>query len=62
VSQSQLYSGSGKPIDTILSSSNFGPYITSIGLYDSNYELMAIAKVPKPIKNDPDLDIGFVIR
>jgi hypothetical protein len=37
-------------------------YITTIGLYDDNGDMVAIAKLPKPIKNLPDYDINFLIR
>jgi hypothetical protein len=37
-------------------------YITTIGLYDSDGDMVAIAKLPNPIKNLPDYDINFLIR
>ena len=37
-------------------------YITTIGLYDDNGDMVAIAKLPKPVKNLPDYDINFLIR
>lgn len=37
-------------------------YITSIGLYDADNNLVAVAKLPNPIKNLPDYDITFLIR
>ena len=42
--------------------SDFATYVTSIGLYNSNNELMAIAKTAKPIKNDRELALTFVVR
>ena len=44
------------------SGSEFSPYITTIGLYDSNNELLAVGKLAKPIKNEKELDINFVLR
>lgn len=38
------------------------PYITTIGLYDNEGELVAIAKLPTPIKNLPDYDMNFIVR
>jgi hypothetical protein len=38
------------------------PYVTSIGLYNENYEMVAVAKLGKPIKvlqNDP---LNFIVR
>ena len=37
-------------------------YITTIGLYDDNGDMVAVAKLPKPIKNLPDYDLNFLIR
>ena len=37
-------------------------YITTIGLYDENQNMVAIAKLPKPIKKLPNYDISFLIR
>ena len=42
--------------------SDFSTYVTSIGLYNSNNELMAIGKTAKPIKNDKELALTFVVR
>ena len=38
------------------------PFITTIGLYDDNCDLVAIAKLPQPIKSDPELPVNFIIR
>lgn len=38
------------------------PFVTSIGLYDSESTLIAIAKLPRPIKNEPGLPINFIVR
>ena len=37
-------------------------YITTIGLYDENNNMVAVAKLPKPIKNLPDYPINFLVR
>jgi hypothetical protein len=42
--------------------SDFATYITTVGLYNSNNELMAIGKTAKPIRNDKDLALTFVVR
>ena len=74
IEQRQWYSGS---FDTTISGSwddyyNSGsvdptgsylaPYITTIGLYDEDGDMVAIAKLPQPIKNLPDYDLNFLIR
>ena len=38
------------------------PYITTIGLYDNNADLLAVAKFAQPIKIYPDIPINFIIR
>ena len=37
-------------------------YVATIGLYDDNNNLVAVAKLPKPIKNYPDMDLNFIVR
>jgi hypothetical protein len=37
-------------------------YISSIGLYDANDNLLAIAKVSRPIQKSPDRDLTFRVR
>lgn len=38
------------------------PFITTIGLYDDNCELVAVAKLPQPIKSEPDIPVNFIVR
>jgi len=38
------------------------PFITTIGLYDDNCDLVAIAKLPQPIKSEPDIPVNFIVR
>lgn len=38
------------------------PYITTIGLYDDNCDLVAVAKLPQPIKSEPEMTVNFIIR
>jgi len=42
--------------------SYLAPYVTTIGLYDSDGDMVAIAKLPQPIKNLPDYDMNFIVR
>ena len=37
-------------------------FISTIGLYDDNNNMVAVAKLPKPIKNYPDMDVNFIVR
>ena len=42
--------------------SYLAPFITTIALYDDDGDMVAIAKLPQPIKNLPDYDLNFLIR
>jgi len=42
--------------------SYLAPYITTIGLYDDENQLVCVAKLAKPIKSYPDYPINFIIR
>lgn len=42
--------------------SYLAPYVTTIGLYDDNLDMVAVAKLPQPIKSMPDYPINFIIR
>jgi len=42
--------------------SDFSTYVTSIGLYNNKNELLVIAKTAKPIKNEKEMALNFVIR
>jgi len=38
------------------------PYVTTIGLYDENMDMVAVAKLATPIKSTPDLHVNFLVR
>ena len=38
------------------------PFITTIGLYDDEMDLIAVAKLPQPIKSEPDIPVNFIVR
>ena len=42
--------------------SAFAPYVTSVGLYNDFNELLAVAKLSSPVRNDPELALSFVVR
>jgi hypothetical protein len=52
-----LYSGSVDPTGSYLA-----PYITTIGLYDDELNMIAVAKLPQPIKSLPDYPVNFIVR
>ena len=46
----------------ITSNSEFAPYITTVGLYTSNGELVAIGKLGTPIKKRDNVDLNLIVR
>jgi len=42
--------------------SNFRPYITTIGLYNENEELLAVGKLGQAIRMNDETDMTFVVR
>jgi hypothetical protein len=42
--------------------SYLAPFISTIGIYDEEGDMIAIAKLPRPIKNLPDYDMNFIVR
>jgi hypothetical protein len=59
-------SGSWDDYDTSASydptGSYLAPFISTIGIYDNDGDMIAIAKLPQPIKNLPDYDMNFLVR
>jgi hypothetical protein len=51
------YSSSVDPTGSYLA-----PYITTIGLYDDGLNMVAVAKLPQPIKSLPDYPVNFIVR
>jgi len=58
----QLSYSAGTEYQNFSTGSEFGTYITNIGLYNDENELLAISKLSNPIKNDKDLPISFLVR
>ena len=42
--------------------SNFRPYVTTIGLYNENNELLAVGKLGQAIRMNDETDMTFVVR
>jgi hypothetical protein len=47
---------------TLPSGSYFTPYATAIGLYNDDNDLLAVAKLAKPILMSPYTDMTFVVK
>lgn len=57
ISGSNIYS-----LYNLMSSKIIKPYVTSIGLYNDKYELLAVAKLANPIQRTFDINQIFIIR
>jgi len=65
--QQQNVKPSGSSDDTynlynLMSAGVIKPYITTIGLYNEQYELLAVAKLSEPIQRTFDTDQIFIVR
>lgn len=56
---SDIASGS---VAGFVSSSAFNPYVTTVGLYDDNSNLLAIGKLGQAIKKSEKFDTSYVVR
>ena len=45
-----------------LTGSYFSPYVTTIGLYNESYQLVAVGKLSKPIPISLYVDTTFVVN
>ena len=52
----------GSDLLPFVTGSDFRPYITSIGLYNDNGELLAIGKLGSPLKKRQDVDVTVDVR
>ena len=51
----------GKPFDFV-TSSYFSPYITTVGLYNGDFELLAVGKLAKPLQSSPITDTTILVN
>ena len=56
---SDIASGS---VAGFVSSSAFNPYVTTVGLYDDNSNLLAVGKLGQAIKKSEEFDTSYVVR
>ena len=45
-----------------ITGSDFQPYITTVGLYNDNKELLAIGRMAKPVQKLPSTDLSLLIN
>lgn len=51
-----------RPVIEFMASQSIKPYVTTIGLYNSNNDLMAVAKLSVPVERTFETDQTFVIK
>ena len=59
---SSLLQDDGQSYSEFVSSRDFNPYITTIGLYNDAGQLLVIGKLAQPIKKREDIDTNFLLR
>lgn len=52
----------GETIQNFATGSYFKPYITTIGLYDDDANLLAVGKLGQPVKTSTETDTTFILR
>lgn len=54
--------GSNEKLKPFATGSSFTPYVTAVGLYDDNHNLLAVAKFAQPVPLTQVTDYNFLIR
>ena len=62
VSARKITTNESEDIANFATGSNFKPYITTIGLYDDNANLLVVGKLAQPVRASSETDTTFVIR
>ena len=62
VSARKTTTDESEDIANFATGSNFKPYITTIGLYDDNANLLVVGKLAQPVRASSETDTTFVIR
>lgn len=59
---SSVTASSGQSLGGLFDSGTLTPYVTSIGLYNKNFELLAIAKLANPVPRTKNVEQTFIIK
>jgi len=62
ISSSAVDAISGSKIADMFASGTLTPYVTSIGLYDKNFQLLAVAKLANPVPRTKNVDQTFIVK
>jgi hypothetical protein len=57
-----LQSDSSGSLYGFATSASFAPYVTTIGLYNDDNDLLMVAKLAKPIMISPNTDMTFIVK
>jgi hypothetical protein len=57
-----LISGSEGELYDFATGSFFAPYVTTVGLYDGSYNLLAVAKLAKPLPTSRTTDTTILVN
>lgn len=55
-------SGSFGSLYNYVTGSDFNPYITTVGLYNSANELLAVGKLAQPFRMPSNTDVTFIVK
>ena len=55
-------SGSSGSLYDFVTGSDFDPYTTAIGLYNSSNELLAVGKLSQPFRMPSNTDVTFILK
>ena len=62
ISARTLQSSQGQELANFATGSLFKPYVTTIGLYNENQELLIVGKLGQPIRMSDETDTTFIVR
>ena len=57
-----ISSSSEGTVYDFVTSSYFSPYVTTVGLYNENQELLAVGKLAQPLPTSPSTDTSILIN
>jgi len=62
ISTRKITTDESEDIANFATGSNFKPYITTVGLYDNNANLLVVGKLAQPVRASSETDTTFVIK
>ena len=62
ISARKIKSHTGEDLEDFATGSLFKPYVTTIGLYNENQELLVVGKLAQPIRTSNETDTTFIVR